>query len=340
MQEQQSYYSSYSISPDFSIKTANENNVYPLDVELLKNLLEIQSPSRNEHDIQMFLINWINDNIPTASLKVDESGNLLVEKRTTDVEFVPAFASHMDEVNSLQTGRSIIDLGNVLVGINPKTGKSAGCPGDDGVGLYICLEMLRILDDVKCAFFIAEEVGCVGSSAVDLKFFDDAIFVLQADRRDASDFITHTNGTSVSSKDFQDMVKTHLDMYDFKVCENGSSTDVGKLVTRGVGICCANLSSGYYNAHSLEEKVCKSDVENTMNMMYKIATDPNIISKRWVYEPPKTTTTYRSTSSYYSKKNEEKGGSDFDGQSFQCNSCPDHWSCLTCPVARDNKFYS
>lgn len=35
-----------------------------------------------------------------------------------------------------------------------------------------------------------------------------------------------------------------------------------------------------------------------------------------------------------------EGGSDFDGQSFQCNSCPDHWSCLTCPVARDNKFYS
>lgn len=129
MQQNVTYYSSYSAT-DFSVREPNSSNQYDLDSELLKTLLQIQAPSRNEHDIQMFLIDWIYKNIPTAQLKVDEVGNLLVTKRTTEEPIIPAFAAHMDEVNSLQTDRLVLDLGNVMIGVNRKTGKPAGCPGD------------------------------------------------------------------------------------------------------------------------------------------------------------------------------------------------------------------
>ena len=134
--QQVTYYSSYT-PVDFSVKTKNENNVHPIDVKLLKTLLEIQGPSRNEHDVQMFLLKWIHQNVQEAESSVDEKGNIFITKNTTGRELVPAFAAHMDEVNSLQTGRVIVNLGNVLVGLNPKTGKPAGCPGDR----HSCLPM-------------------------------------------------------------------------------------------------------------------------------------------------------------------------------------------------------
>jgi len=199
--------------------------------------------------------------------------------------------------------------------------------------------MLRLLDDVKVAFFVEEEVGCCGSTAADLKFFDNAIFILQADRKDSQDFITHTNGTTVSSAEFQAVIGDLLKDYNFNLSPNGSSTDVGKLVTRGVGISCANVSSGYYGAHSTEEKVCISDLENTMNFFFHIATNKEVLEKRWLYvpEPPKTYTSSYNAYNRTTNKPAETGGSE-TSMAYFCSDCNDI-NCLVCPHARDNQFY-
>lgn len=199
--------------------------------------------------------------------------------------------------------------------------------------------MLRLLPDVKVAFFVEEEIGCCGSTAAELSFFNNACFILQADRRDSQDFITHTNGTTVSSAEFQTAVGQYLKDYDFNLCPNGTSTDVGKLVTRGVGVSCANVSSGYYGAHSLDEKVCISDLENTMNLFYKIATDSDISNKRWSFtpEPPKSYTG-SSYSRQYTPKKSETGGSEY-GFAYFCDRCTD-LNCIACPHAGDSEFYS
>lgn len=129
MQQVGTYYSSFS-TVDFSIKEKNQNNTQKIDVNLLKELLSIQGPSKAEHDVQMYILKWVYKNVPNTEASVDAKGNIFITKNTNNKEFVPAFAAHMDEVNSLQTGRVIIELENVLIGINPKTGKTAGCPGD------------------------------------------------------------------------------------------------------------------------------------------------------------------------------------------------------------------
>lgn len=44
---------------------------------------------------------------------------------------------------------------------------------------------------MKVAFFVSEEIGCVGSRNADMGFFEDARFVIEPDRRGYEDLITN-----------------------------------------------------------------------------------------------------------------------------------------------------
>lgn len=317
------YYGAYT-SVDFSTKNVHEDNKYPINLDLLKKLLSIQAPSSKEYNMQMFIINWIYKNVPTAELSVDDKGNIFVVKKTSECTVFPSFAAHMDEVNSFQSDRLILEAGNFLFGINRKTGESAGCPGDDRCGCYVCLEMLRLLDNVKVAFFVEEEIGCKGSNACDLTFFADSAFILQVDRRNAVDFITHTNGTSVSNKEFQDAVEPFIKPYGLSFA-TGTATDIGALVNRGVGCCCANIGSGYYDAHSLKEKVCFTELENIMNMCYNISTS-EMGGKRWDFTKPAPVTT-----TYWGTQNKSGTSAGSEGKvASKCKNC-DELYCYACP---------
>ena len=61
----------------------------------------------------------------------------------------------------------------------PQTGIGA----DDKNGIWICFKMLERFKNMKCAFFVGEETGCVGSGRADMDFFNDCRFVIQCDRR-------------------------------------------------------------------------------------------------------------------------------------------------------------
>lgn len=326
------YYNSVA-AVDFSTKTTHPDNKYPIDLNLLKELLGIQAPSHSEYNMQMFLINWVYTNIPTAELNVDEKGNILIVKKTTECEVFPSFAAHMDEVNKFQSDRMIVEAGNILLGINRNTGESAGCPGDDRCGCYVCLEMLRLLDNVKVAFFVQEEVGCIGSNACDLNFFSDSAFILQVDRKNAVDFITRTNGTEVSDKAFQDAVEPFIKVHGLTFA-TGSSTDIGALVNRGVGCCCANIGSGYYNPHTLSEKVCIPELENIMNMCYNISTS-EMGGKRWAFTKPEPVkTTYGLGGSVFSSPS-TTGSAGSSVNAASCKACA-RKDCFGCVLYEEN----
>jgi len=93
-------------------------------------------------------------------------------------------------------------------------------------------------------FFSNEEVGRIGSSKVDMEFFSDCGFLLQGDRRGSGDIICD----SICSKDFLDLLELVGASFGYSK-GIGSYTDVTKLSERNVGVSCANLSIGYYNAH-------------------------------------------------------------------------------------------
>src|SRR4030095_13029915 len=72
---------------------------------------------------------------------------------------------------------------------NPKTRCFTGVGGDDKVGVFVALDMLRTHKVVKAAFFRDEENGCQGARHGDLDFFVDCAFVLECDRRGSRAFV-------------------------------------------------------------------------------------------------------------------------------------------------------
>lgn len=270
------YISKYSKSYNFKDHDYNTANTLFIDKELLRDLLSVQAPSEHEARMQDFVYDWIEANVPDAEITVDNYGNIYAIKGKTDI--YPCVVAHMDEVNDFTEDRNVIEIGNLFVGLNPQTGEYAGCPGDDRVGCYIALEMLRVLPAVKVAFFVEEEIGGVGSGHSNISYFSDCAFITQADRMFNFEFITETNGVTVNSKEFQDAIEPTLDTYKYSF-GHGSFTDVGVLTNRGVGICTFNIGCGYYDSHSTEEKVCIPDVENCMNIIYIAC--KTMIYKQW-----------------------------------------------------------
>lgn len=153
----------------------------------------------------------------------------------------------------------------------------------DRCGVYLCLEGLLTYPAIKVALFIAEEAGCIGSSAVDIDWFKDCAFIFQSDRKGDSDLIYYSNGVDMMDQDFKDFIKPELDDYGYTFV-SGLATDVGALVKRKVGCVCFNISSGYFDAHSLEEKVCLTAVENNMNLVFNIMDKCLKENKRFEYE--------------------------------------------------------
>jgi tripeptide aminopeptidase len=269
------YYSSY-FSFD-SIK-ANKENKLKINKPLLIDLLGILGLSEEEDLVIDYIIKYVVASDPKVILDIDMYGNLFFTKGKADI--YPCIVAHMDEVCGDQEARVIIDLNNVLVGLDPNTGDPAGCPGDDRVGVYCALELMKVLPVCKVAFFVEEEIGArKGSGQAQLDFFKNCSFILQADRAGDDEIIVESNGGNICSKDFQDNISKLIKSYNYKFSDMGSFTDCGVLSKRGVGISCINLGAGYYNNHSDREKVCPTAVENCLNIMYEICLAHS--NKKW-----------------------------------------------------------
>jgi len=276
----------------------------------LDEVLEIQSTSYQEQDMIKFISNWIDDYSKELKDKIQyytqtyksgdkEFTNLYVTKgKLSKKEYYPCFVSHTDTVHDIMDTPLYIDEGENLDGnkcfFGWTTEKSdfkgfdwrvpAGCGGDDKVGIWACLNLLYNLDKCKLAFFAAEEVGTVGSKKVDKKFFKDVGYALQTDRRGNDDFVTKISGKWLSGKEFQNKISSILKKRNFKLQPNGGLTDVKAVKSADIDICCANISSGYYNPHSDDEYVVEKDALNTLGLMYDIA--KHLGNTLWAHKAP------------------------------------------------------
>ena len=100
----------------------------------------------------------------------DDYGNLYAIKGES--ESYPCVAAHTDTVNAIEKDYKLLQDDDVLFAVDSNYNR-LGVGGDDKVGVYIALEMLRKLDYCKAAFFVEEEIGCVGSKKADMSFFKD-----------------------------------------------------------------------------------------------------------------------------------------------------------------------
>lgn len=250
-----------------------------INIDLLKEILTLQAPSKEEDKVREYIINKIEKDLKIdCHLEVDKKGNLLVTKGIASL--YPCIVSHLDDVHKYDDSKTIHQQNDILFAFNGE--KQIGCGGDDKVGMYICLQALIDFDVIKVVFFVEEEIGTIGSNEVDLEFFKDCKFIAQPDRKGNSDLINYTNGTDVMSAEFKEFLTPIIEPYKYSYA-HGSCTDVGKLVNRGVGISSFNISCGYYNAHQSTEIVKISEVNICYDLLKTII---NKCTKQYTYTKP------------------------------------------------------
>ena len=120
---------------------------------------------------------------------------------------------------------------------------------------------------MKVAFFVSEEIGCVGSRNADMGFFEDARFVIEPDRRGYEDLITNISYTSLCSDEFLKDIGFNAFGYQE---EFGMMTDVLELKEKGLKVSCLNLSCGYYEPHTDHEFTVKKDLLNSLGLVEHI----------------------------------------------------------------------
>jgi hypothetical protein len=194
----------------------------------LKTILSIQTYSGKEWRMFAFIVRECKR--LGVDVTQDEHGNLYITKGVSRT--YPCIVAHMDSVHKIGSDLSIIEYNGMLTGFNGKTMQQTGIGGDDKVGIYIALKCLEKYDNIKLAFFVDEERGCIGSGQALMDFFKDCRFVLQADRRGNKDFVVNASGTKLSSKAFKKSVGPILNEFGYSFSD-GMMTDVMMLKQKG-----------------------------------------------------------------------------------------------------------
>lgn len=201
-----------------------------------------------------------------------DNGNIYAEKRTTGAIHVPCVVAHYDQVQDWDWRRFDVACQEVdndlwISGIDKYNHRPLGIGGDDKNGVWICMKMLKELDDVKVVFFRDEEIGCEGSGLAKMEFFDDCRFVIQCDRRGNRDFISNASGVDLCPDTFGEIATS----YGYKVTY-GMMTDVMTLKEKGLSVAACNLSCGYHNPHSDNEYTSVRDLVLCKNVVYDMCT--------------------------------------------------------------------
>ena len=224
-------------------------------IDLMRSIFEVQSTSGDMTAMKSFIYEFVN-NLYDLSIEInsDSSGNIYVTKGRADT--YPCIVSHIDTVHDIIPDEDYVVLNSdtEFFAIDLGTRMPTGIGADDNNGIYTCLDNLIREDEIKLAFFVDEEIGCVGSSACDMNFFSDVSFVLQADRKGYNDVANNISGTKMFGYDFFDAISDDLERYS-RTLVDGGMTDVMQLAHNGLEVAMANFSCGYYKPHSDREYV-------------------------------------------------------------------------------------
>lgn len=235
-------------------------------MELLKELYCIHSRSGAEKKMKKFIAGYLKGK--DVFLSCDNKGNMYIVKGKADT--YPCVVAHLDQVQHEHSKDfKVIETEDILFGYSPSARMQQGLGADDKNGIWIALKCLEKFDVLKVAFFVQEEVGCVGSRSARMDFFKDCRFVIEPDRKGYKDLITTISGGEICSKEFQNDCGAKL--FGFRET-SGLMTDVLELSEKGLGLSCINVSCGYYNPHTDEEITVKKDLLNCLAFVqYAIA---------------------------------------------------------------------
>jgi putative aminopeptidase FrvX len=274
------------------------------DLSLLKKVLSIPTVTYQEDMLIEFIVNWLNEN--NIQCEVDEHYNIYATKKTGDLpaDFkYPCVVSHTDTVHQIEPINIKEEMkpnahGELKLSLKAYNdeGRPTGIGGDDKCGVFACLELLKELPNLKAAFFVSEEIGCIGSRNADKRFFKNVGYVIEFDAPENWMISEVCSGAVLFDRDSEffekcDKVLTE-GMNDKKLYMKHPYTDVYALKTT-FDFSCINISIGYYDYHSRNEYVVVEDTFNGVELgkkmiellgykKYKKATPKEEASKYWL----------------------------------------------------------
>lgn len=217
------------------------------------------------------------------NLETDEHGNYFVAVGT-EGDYDTMFASHLDTHG--QTVSEIVHVftkydGTVVETVEEadiiKTDGKTNLGGDDKAGVVIMLNMIEENVPGLYYFFIGEEVGCIGSSALakvhEKKPLPNIKKVISFDRKKNDSIITYQTGVRCCSDEFANALVDAFSDYNsyelnMKKDDTGGSTDSRQFM--GIYNECTNLSIGYINEHKTSEEQDITFLENFADACAKI----------------------------------------------------------------------
>ena len=240
-----------------------------LNKELLKQLYVIKHPSNYENEMTSFIINFCHK-LPGITFFIDHYSNLFITKNTTNPNVYPCLIAHQDEAVRYKYNKKVVERHPFMYGQYQESKKQCALGADDANGIYVILHLLEVLPNLKCVFTVEEELGCQGAeqAVLNISFFENCQYFIQADRRGKSDLITISNGIDITSPHFLRDIEPVMRKHGYKD-HQGVFTDVGVFV-EALNLAGINVSCGYYNEHTMYEKVNTLELENCLNFIHNV----------------------------------------------------------------------
>jgi tripeptide aminopeptidase len=240
------------------------------NLELLKQILAVPTFFREEHTLLRFLVQYLKTVDYTVHYTIDDYGNLYITKGVAEI--YPCVCAHTD---SVQPHRDIqiheVTLKNKLrlIGKHANNNNQCGIGADDKAGVFVCMELLRIMPAIKVALFAGEEFGCIGSYNSDPEFFKNVGYVIEFDCPGGCDVTHYCNGVQLFDEQgiFYAVVKPILAEIMGKEPKlwRHPYTDVWPLKCAHP-VSCINLATGYHKYHTSYEYVVVDEVFNAIEM--------------------------------------------------------------------------
>jgi hypothetical protein len=233
-----------------------------MNKDLLLDIFRIPSQSGKEDKMRDFIKKYLKKN--NISFSEDKKGNIFQISNKA-----PLLSAHMDTVQDFydtQLTKFIKIRGDILSGYGV-------IGGDDKCGIYLILRMLTCSDvKINFLFSVEEETGAGGATdfvRLQEPFLNNILYGIILDRCGNNDIICTDNEYGIY--EFEKVLLEIGKLYGYKK-GRGTFSDANVLSKY---FSCANLSVGYYNAHSKNEFVNLSDLSNAEKFVHSIIKNIN-----------------------------------------------------------------
>ncbi|MGJ4945143.1 M28 family peptidase [Bradyrhizobium sp. HKCCYLS1011] len=230
------------------------------DLETITSMLTFRRPAGSQTEAE-----FIDRFLKPLGVKKDKFDNLflIVGEESPTV----LWSSHTDSVHHKSGYQKVHYDGKYLR--LPEKSKSNCLGADCAAGVWIMMEMIQAKVPGLYVFHAAEEIGCIGSSAIAEKapeFLSGIQVAVAFDRRRLDSVITH-QGSRCCSDAFGKSIAAQLPE-GYKLDDGGFVTDTKQYMPLVPE--CSNLSVGFYNEHQPIEKLDVGHLIKLRDHMVKI----------------------------------------------------------------------